>query len=90
MSTDTLAAIAGMIEEVLGGPQGTPITRETGFQDDLSFESIDIVVLGNHLSDRYGAAINFPKYLSELELDDIIALSVGDLVDYVDSCLEPV
>lgn len=78
-----------MIRQVLAGYDldGAEITRQTSFQDDLAFESIDIVVLGNHLAARYGTAINFPRFLSELELDEIIALRVGDLVDYIESCL---
>ncbi|GLZ40428.1 phosphopantetheine-binding protein [Actinokineospora sp. NBRC 105648] len=91
MTTDTgvLDTVAVLIERVLDRDgAAAEITRETSFQDDLEFESIDIVVLGTQLADRYGAAINFPRYLSTLEIDDIIGLRVGDLVDYVESCVD--
>ena len=83
--TDVLAEIGELIREVLDGydPDAVPITRETSFQQDLAFESIDIVVLGTRLTERYGTAVNFPAYLSTLTIQEIIALRVGDLVDYV-------
>jgi acyl carrier protein len=83
--TDVLAEISGLIREVLDGydPDAVPITRETSFQQDLAFESIDIVVLGTLLTERYGPVVNFPAYLSTLTIQDIIALRVGDLVDHV-------
>lgn len=87
--TDVLAEIGGLIRDVLDGydPDAVPITRETSFQQDLAFESIDIVVLGAKLTERYGAAVNFPAYLSTLTIQEIIALRVGDLVDYVEEAL---
>lgn len=87
-NTTVLDEVADLIGLVLDEPgHDIGITRDTSFQDDLAFESIDIVVLGNHLAARYGTVINFPRYLSTLELDEIIALRVGDLVDYVEACL---
>jgi acyl carrier protein len=80
-----LAEIGDLIRKVLDGYDldAVPITRETSFQRDLAFESIDIVVLGTRLTEQYGPAINFPAYLATLTIQQIIALRVGDLVDYV-------
>jgi acyl carrier protein len=81
--------LVNLIVEVLDGYDlaGAPITRDSSFRDDLAFESIDIVVLASLLGARYGTAVNLPKYLAGLELDKIIDLRVGDLVDYVESRL---
>ncbi|WNV86238.1 acyl carrier protein [Umezawaea sp. Da 62-37] len=91
MNTDiaVLDEIADMIREVIGAQAlgDTPITMETTFQDDLAFESIDIVVLSDRVGSRYGQAVNLPRFLTELELDEIIALTVGRLVDHVEGCL---
>lgn len=85
--TDVLAEIGDLIREVLDEPDlDVPITRETTFQEDLAFESIDIVVLGTRLTERYGSTVNFPAYLSGMSIDEIIALRVGDLVDHIHSC----
>jgi acyl carrier protein len=63
-----------------------PITRETRFQEDLAFESIDLVVLGTRVTERYGPAVNLPGFLAGMDIHQIIALRVGDLVDHVRSC----
>ncbi len=87
MNTDTavLDEIADMIREIVGaqGLGDTPITMDTSFQDDLAFESIDIVVLSDQVGAHYGDVVNLPRFLTELELDEIIALTVGHLVTYV-------
>lgn len=85
--TDILTEIGDLIREVLDEPDlDVPITRETSFQEDLAFESIDLVVLGTRLTERYGPGVNLPGYLADRSLDEIIALRVGDLVDRVHSC----
>lgn len=82
--TDVLTEIGDLIREVLDEPDlGVPITRETSFQEDLAFESIDLVVLGTRLTERYGPAANLPAFLAEMSIQEIIALRVGDLVDYL-------
>ena len=89
-TTDTtvIDEVAAMIGEVLGEPEvSADITPDTLFQEDLGFESLDIVLLGNQLVARYGDAINFPVFLSTLSIDEIIGLRVGDLVDHIRSSL---
>jgi acyl carrier protein len=86
---DVLAELTILIREVLDGyhPNAMPVTRETSFQRDLAFESIDIVVLSSRLTEIYGAAVNFPGYLRSLSIDQIIDLRVGDVVDHVTESL---
>ena len=84
--TTVLDEVAAMIGQVLDDPELTAdITPDTTFQEDLGFESIDIVLLGNQLVACYGDTINFPVFLSTLGLDEIIGLRVGDLVDHIRS-----
>jgi acyl carrier protein len=85
--TDVLTEIGDLIREVLEEPDlDVPITRETTFQADLAFESIDLVVLGTRVTERYGPGVNLPGFLAGLTIHEIIALRVGDLVDHVCSC----
>lgn len=90
--TDVFVEIVDLIRGVLDGydPGAEPITRETSFQRDLALESIDIVVLGSKLVETFGPSVNFAEYLSTLTIQEIIALRVGDLVDYVTGALTPV
>jgi acyl carrier protein len=80
---EVLAVISEMIREVLDGYEVEPITMATTFHDDLEMESIDLVTLGGQLTERYGDRVNFAEFVAALDLDEIIELSVGRLVDYV-------
>ncbi|MFD9482546.1 acyl carrier protein [Streptomyces sp. NPDC059991] len=84
-----LAEIAGLIVEVLGdyAPDPADIRPDTLFGDDLELESIDLVMLSGHLEERYGERVNFAEFVAGLEIDAIIALTVGQLVAHVVRCL---
>ena len=34
----------------------------------------------------FGEEVNFVRWLSEKELDEVIDLKVGDVVEFIDSC----
>jgi acyl carrier protein len=84
-----LATVAKLIEEVLGEDYllDQEITMETLFSEDLELESIEFVALSERLEEHYGDRVDFVAWLSEKELYEIIGLSVGELVDYITSCL---
>jgi acyl carrier protein len=87
-----LADIAGMLRVVLDdyGMEDAEITLDTKFHDDLELESIDLVTLSSQLEDRYGDRVNFAEFVAGLDVDEIIDLSVGRLVDYVVTALRQV
>jgi acyl carrier protein len=82
---DVLAEITRMLRGILDGYDldDAEITVDTRFHDDLELESIDLVALAGDLADRYGERINFAEFIAELSLEEIIALRVGQLVDFV-------
>lgn len=84
-TTTVLDELRSMLVRVLDqyGLDDLEITRDTGFHDDLGLESIDLVTLGSLLVERYGEHVNLAAYLAELDLDSVIALTVGDLADFV-------
>ena len=86
---EILEAIAGMIQQVLGEEWvlESPITMDTTFSYDLEVESIELVALSEKLQEKYGTAVDFPGWLAQMELEEIINLTVGQLVEYIDSCL---
>jgi acyl carrier protein len=63
-----------------------PITMATSFNADLELESIEFVALAEKLQQRYGAEVDFVGWISTKELDQIIALTVGELVEFIASC----
>src|SRR5258706_891502 len=61
-----------------------PLRMTTTFNTDLELESIEFVALAEKLQLHYG--IDFVGWISNKELDQIIALTVGELIDYIVSC----
>ena len=70
---------------VIGDPDllHTPITMDTTFGADLELESIEFVALADRLRTEFGESVNFVSFLSEKNVDDMVSLTVGDVVRYV-------
>ncbi|HEY0498174.1 MAG TPA: acyl carrier protein [Kutzneria sp.] len=81
--------IDGMLRQVLAelGVDDVEITEQTSFNEDLELESIDLVTLTALISERWGEPVNLAEFLADKELDEVIALKVGDLVDFVSGAL---
>lgn len=81
-----LEVIRSIVAELLGDyglDDDLEITLDTTFHEDLGLESIDLVTVGAQLAERYGAQVNLAEFLAEKELDDVIGLRIGVLVDFV-------
>ena len=74
-----------MIIEVIGEDYitDTEIDLDTSFYEELEIESIEFVALGEALQDHYGERVDFAAWIATLEVDDIIAMTVGGLTDYI-------
>ena len=83
-------SVATLVREVIGEEWADDIdfTDATSFSDDLELESIEFVALAESVQERYGERVDFVAWLSEMELDAIIALTVGDLVEFISKRLE--
>lgn len=80
-----LAQVAEMLRELLEeyGLDDAEITMDTTFHDDLELESVDLVALSGQLREHYGDRVNFATFIAERDLDEIIALTVGELVRHI-------
>ncbi|MFS8098537.1 acyl carrier protein [Lentzea alba] len=82
-----LREIAAMIEQILDeaglGEPEDEITRATVFHADLELQSIDLVVLAGMLEETYGPSVKLAAFAAELNAEQILSLTVGQLVDYV-------
>ncbi len=87
MSTqaEILVTVTQLLHDVIGEEWAgdIDIEMETSFSDDLELESIEFVALAEKMQETFGDSINFAGWLSSLELDAIIGLKVGDVVDFV-------
>ncbi len=55
----------------------------TSFNDDLELESIEFVGIAEKIQEHFGKHIGFLEWLSSMKIEQIIALTVGDLADFV-------
>lgn len=85
---DILRTVERLIVEVAGDELllAGPIGMDTSFNADLELESIEFVALAEKLQQHYGAGVDFVGWISKKELDQIIALTVGELVEFIASC----
>ncbi len=69
------------------------ITMESRFQDDLELESIEMIALGDAVKTHYAQLdqnqidVDFAGWLSQLSIEQLMELSVGDLVDWLHGVL---
>ncbi|HUR74217.1 MAG TPA: phosphopantetheine-binding protein [Sporichthya sp.] len=82
---DVLNVVRRLITEVVGEEYllDLEISRETSFEDDLEMESIEFVKFGAKLTEHYGGGVDFAAFLADKDLDEIIEMRVGTVVDYV-------
>ena len=82
---EVLDVVRRLITEVVGEEYllDLEIGRETSFEDDLEMESIEFVKFGAKLTEHYGGGVDFAAFLADKDLDEIIEMRVGTVVDYV-------
>jgi len=85
-----LAYLSRHLGAVIGDPEllHTDITMDTTFGGDLELESIEFVALADRLRTEFGERVNFVSFLAKKQVDDMVSLTVGDVVRYVASCLQ--
>lgn len=85
MAADILAEITGMLVEIVGDEHllADEVTMKTTFNEDLALESIEFVALAELLHHRYGSDVDLMGFLSDKDMDGILAMSVGELVTHI-------
>ena len=81
--------IARLVNEVIGEDVDfdLDIRADSSFSEDIELESIEFVALGEQLQLTYGERIDLVGWFGELDLDEIIDLTVGELADFIAACL---
>ena len=84
-----LAYVRRHLGAIIGDPEllHTEITKNTTFGGDLELESIEFVALADRLRTEFGERVNFVAFLAKKQVDDMVALTVGDVVRFVATCL---
>ncbi len=81
LKNDVMKSLAEMVTEVLG-EDDLEIESETSFRDGLGFESIQFIALADLIQEKY-ADVNFVIWLQGKKIEQISALSVGEVADFV-------
>ena len=86
-----LAEVRAMLIEIIGAEYALSldIGMETSFDADLELESIEFVKLAAMLTEHYGDRIDFVGFLADKGLNEIIDMTVGEVVTYIADRLTP-
>ena len=85
-----LDEVLGLIQDVLAEDwiEDAVFDEHTSFAGDLNIESIEIVALAEAIHDRYGEDVNLAGWFAEMDINDVLLLTLGDLVRHVDESIE--
>ena len=85
----TLETIAQFLREIIGEDWALDIDIEakTSFSRDLELESIEFVALAEKMQNHYGSRVDFVGWLSSKNINEVISLTVGELVEFIVQCL---
>jgi acyl carrier protein len=80
--------VARMVRDVIAEPWAADVVigMDTSFAKDLELESIEFVALAERIRGQYGARVNLAAWLSSMDLEQILALRVGQLVEFIVRC----
>jgi acyl carrier protein len=82
--TAAFDVLAAALAEVTG-LDAAAIAPASRLDDELRIDSLEFATLAEALRNRYGDQIDLIGYVTRLDLDQLIALAVADLVSYLDS-----
>ena len=82
---DVFEALKEMLTEILGADfvEIVGIQRDSTFTRDLEMDSITIAAFAERVNHRYGDHANLVAWISKQPLRKLIALTVGDVADFI-------
>jgi acyl carrier protein len=90
MTADQIfAEVRSMLTGIIGAEYALSldISMETSFDTDLELESIEFVKLATMLTQRYGNRVDFVAFLAAKDLDEIVKMTVGEVVTHIADCV---
>jgi len=95
ISTDPLfAAVRTTVETAIRDVVGDWYYEECGigldstFAEDMELESIEVMEIAERLIEEYEGRVDFVAWFADMELDDLVELTVGRVVDFIVASLE--
>jgi acyl carrier protein len=86
---DVLSEVVRALVEVVGDDflLEVEVGPETTLNGALALESIEFVALAERLRGRYGSVVDPVALAGGMDLNEIIGMTVGDLVEHIESRL---
>jgi acyl carrier protein len=80
-----LGDVRAMLTEIIGEDEmfGVDVELESSLAEDIELESIEFVALAEKISERYGTQVDLIEWLASKELEELITLTVGQVVDFL-------
>jgi acyl carrier protein len=78
-----------MITDIIGeeAAEFIEISEQSTFVTDLEMDSIQIVQLAEQINELYGRRVDFLSLLSDKSLDELLKLTVGDIVEFIETSI---
>jgi acyl carrier protein len=78
-----------MIIDIIGAEAAEfiDITEQSTFVADLEMDSIQIVQLAEQMNELYGKQVNFLGLLSNKPLSELLKVTVGDIVEFIETSI---
>ena len=93
--TDPLfAAVRTTVETAICDVVGDWYYEECGigldstFAEDMELESIEVMEIAERLIEEYEGRVDFVAWFADMELDDLIELTLGSVVGFIVASLE--
>ena len=61
---------------------------DSTFAEDIELESMEVMEIAERLIEHYDGKVDFIAWFADFELDDLIALTVGRVIDFIVATLE--
>lgn len=76
------------ITEVIGEDfaEELDITENSSFTKDLEMDSIELVSFSEKVKRVFGDRIDFTSWLSGMDIDQMIGLTIHDIIQYIQQC----
>lgn len=81
--------VKGFLTEVIGEEfiEEYDLGEASTLTGDLEMESIEIVELAEKVKSAFGQAAEMSEWMARLSLEQLIKLTIGDIVEFVDNAI---
>lgn len=61
---------------------------DSTFAEDIELESIEVMEIAEKLIETYGEKVDFVAWFADMELEDLVEITVGSVVDFIVASLQ--